>query len=255
MAKSTPAMNGGSSEAVLEVSDLSVTFDTPDGKVEAVRGVSWHVGAGEVLGIVGESGSGKSQSVLAAMGLLASNGQTQGSITYRGEELTSLPLARLNKVRGSRMTMIFQDPLTSLTPHMKVGRQITEVLTEHMGLSQAEADQRALEMLERVRITEARRRLSQFPHELSGGMRQRVMIAMALVTQPDLLIADEPTTALDVTVQAEVLDMLRELQSELGTAVVLITHDMGVRCRHVRPDRGDAVRRDRGKRDGAGYLL
>ena len=215
-------------EAVLAVKDLSVTFDTPDGPVEAVKNVSWHVGSGEVLGIVGESGSGKSQSVLAAMGLLASNGQIKGSITYRGEELVGVAAKKLNKVRGSKMTMIFQDPLTSLTPHIRVGKQITEVLVEHKGLTQEAAEASALEMLERVRITEARRRMAQYPHELSGGMRQRIMIAMALVTEPDLLIADEPTTALDVTVQAQVLEMLRELQSDLGTAVVLITHDMGV---------------------------
>jgi oligopeptide/dipeptide ABC transporter ATP-binding protein len=215
-------------ERVLTAAGLDVTFTTQDGVVEAVKGVSFHVDAGEVLGIVGESGSGKSQMVLAAMGLLASNGRVKGSIKYRGTEILGLAPKKLNRVRGSKMTMIFQDPLTSLTPHMRCGRQITEVLTEHMGLSQRAADKRALEMLELVRITEAKRRLQQYPHELSGGMRQRIMIAMAMVCQPDLLIADEPTTALDVTVQAQILDLMRDLQRELGTAVILITHDMGV---------------------------
>ncbi len=172
---------------VLRAQGLKVTFDTPDGIVEAVKGVDFHVGAGEVLGIVGESGSGKSQTVLAAMGLLSSNGRTEGSVKFHGTELVGMPVHALNKLRGAKMSMIFQDPLTSLTPHMRVGEQIGEVLTQHAGISGHDAAKRALEMLEMVRITDAARRLTQYPHELSGGMRQRIMIAMALVNRPEIL--------------------------------------------------------------------
>ena len=219
---------GSDTGPLLSAKGLKVSFATRDATVQAVKGVDFQVKPGEVLGIVGESGSGKSQAMHAVMGLLAANGRAEGSVLYRGAEILGLVPRKLNRVRGSKLTMIFQDPLTSLTPHMRCGRQITEPLTEHMGLSQREADRRALEMLERMRITEAKRRLRQYPHELSGGMRQRVMIAMAMVSQPDVLIADEPTTALDVTVQAQILELMRELQREFGTALVLITHDMGV---------------------------
>lgn len=218
-------------ETVLEITNLAVTFDTPDGEVEAVKGVSYSIAKGECLGIVGESGSGKSQTFLSAFGLTSDNARVTGSVKFQGREVLGLPRRELDKFRGRNVAFVFQDPLTALTPHLTIETQMGEVLEHHFQVKGDAARQRAIEWLERVRIPEAARRLSQYPHELSGGMRQRVMIAMAMMAEPALLVADEPTTALDATVQAQVLDLIEDLRKDTQAAVALITHDMGVIAR------------------------
>jgi len=212
----------------LDIENLQITYALAGGAIVAVRDVSLAVRPHECLGIVGESGSGKTQLFLATMGLLPKNARTSGSVRFDGREILGLAPQALNRVRGSRLTMIFQDPMTSLTPHLKIGVQLGEVLVRHRGASWRDAQRSALQMLERVQVPEPQRRLRQYPHELSGGMRQRVMIGMSLLGGPDLLIADEPTTALDVTVQAQIMDLLSSLRAELGMAIVLISHDLGL---------------------------
>lgn len=214
--------------AVLSVEDLTVRFSTPEGDVKAVSNVTLEVNKGECLGIVGESGSGKSQLFISIMGLLADNGIVEGSAKFDDTEILNIPTKQLNKIRGERMSMIFQDPMTCLTPHIKISKQLTEVLVKHKGMNETDARKRVLEILDLVRIPEAAKRMDLYPHEFSGGMRQRVMIAMGLLCEPELLIADEPSTALDVTVQAQILDILNDLKKDLGTAIVMITHDLGV---------------------------
>ncbi len=215
-------------DKLLQVKNLGVQFTTNDGLVYAVNGLNFELERGQTLGIVGESGSGKSQTVLAMMGLLARNGQASGQVLFHGRDLLAMPATELNKVRGNRVAMIFQDPMTSLNPYLTVERQMTEVLELHKGMSRKQATQRAVQLLDAVKIPDAGKRIRMYPHEFSGGMRQRVMIAMALLCEPELLVADEPTTALDVTVQAQILTLLRELQRDFGTAIVMITHDLGV---------------------------
>jgi oligopeptide transport system ATP-binding protein len=214
--------------ATLSVDDLSVRFAHRTGTLEAVAGASLRIEPHECVGVVGESGSGKTQLFLAAMGLLTRQAQVSGSIRFAGNELLGAKPAVLNRVRGSKLTMIFQDPMTSLTPHLRIGTQLAEVLVYHSGLSWKEGRSAAARMLDSVRIPDAQRRLSQYPYELSGGMRQRVMLAMSLLCKPDLLIADEPTTALDVTLQAQIIELLRVARGETGMALALISHDLGV---------------------------
>src|SRR6266508_680655 len=218
---------------VLEVDDLTVTFPTEDGLVQAVRGVSYKLGRGEALGIVGESGSGKSVSSLALMGLLPSSAKITGSARFRGQELLGRTDEEMSKIRGKGIAMIFQDPLTSLNPVYTVGKQIAEAVLVHNDVSKKSALRRAIELLQIVGIPNPVQRIDNYPHELSGGMRQRVVIAIAMANNPDLMIADEPTTALDVTVQAQVLEALEAARAETGAALVLITHDLGVIAGHA----------------------
>ena len=215
---------------MLEVTGLHVEFRTRDGVVRAVNGVSYHVDRGEALAILGESGSGKSVSAHAVMGLIDSppGYVTAGEVRYRGEDILALPEARRRELRGRRIAMIFQDALSALNPVFSVGDQIAEMYRVHEGLSRSDARERAVRMMDRVHIPSARARYGYYPHQFSGGMRQRIMIAMALALGPDVLIADEPTTALDVTVQAQIMELLAELQREHRMALILITHDLGV---------------------------
>ncbi|MGI1678305.1 MAG: ATP-binding cassette domain-containing protein [Cellvibrionaceae bacterium] len=214
--------------ALLDVKHLNVTFSTLDGDVGAVTDLNFSIEPGKTLGIVGESGSGKTQSVLSMMGLLADNATVTGSIDFNGQNLLTLKTATLNKIRGKQIAMIFQDPMTSLNPYMRISSQMAEVLTLHEGLSKKDAKKRALDMLDLVKIPDAKNRLERYPHEFSGGMRQRVAIAMALLCKPQLLIADEPTTALDVTVQAQILQLFNEIKEEFNSSIIMITHDLGV---------------------------
>jgi oligopeptide/dipeptide ABC transporter ATP-binding protein len=213
---------------LLEIRELDVLFDTEEGVLHAVRGVSLDVREGETLGIVGESGCGKSVTCHSVLRLLPPNGHIRGEIRFAGRDLLALSPADLDRVRGRDIAMIFQEPASSLNPVHTVGAQIGESLVLHRGMSAREAAAEALRLLDRVGIPEARRRLREYPHQLSGGMNQRAMIAMALACRPKLLIADEPTTALDVTIQAQILALLKELQAEYGMAVILVTHDLGV---------------------------
>ncbi|KZK98217.1 ABC transporter ATP-binding protein [Pseudovibrio sp. Ad26] len=213
---------------VLEIDTLKVDFETNTGMVHAVKGVNIHVDSGETVAIVGESGSGKSQTMMAAMGLLAGNGITHGEVRYRGTNILGSSIRQLNKIRGAKVTMIFQEPMTSLDPLYSIERQLCEPMVEHGEYTWATAKKRAVELLELVGIPEPARKVKAFPYEMSGGQRQRVMIAMALANDPDILIADEPTTALDVTTQAQILELMADLQKRLGMAVVFITHDLAI---------------------------
>lgn len=213
---------------LLDVQNLTTRFHTHDGEVCAVNNVSFSVQPGECLGIVGESGSGKTQVFMSLMGLLAKNGKSEGKVYFEGEQILGLRPNDLNRLRGVEFSMIFQDPMTSLNPYLRISKQMTEVLVAHRGMSEEKASVTSIEMLDLVGIPESKKRFRMYPHEFSGGMRQRVMIAMALLCQPKLLIADEPTTALDVTVQAQILELLARLGRELNMATVMITHDLGV---------------------------
>lgn len=217
------------SEKLLEIKDEKLSFFPPAGEVKALNGVSFSMNEGEVLGIVGESGSGKSVTAYSIMGLTAYPGKLiGGTIYFNGHQIEKMSEKEMRKIRGNEVSIIFQDPMTSLNPVYTIGNQITEVIRLHTGKSKKEAYDRAKELLELVGINEPTKRLKQYPHELSGGMRQRVMIAIALACEPKLLIADEPTTALDVTIQAQILELMQELRQKLGMSIIMITHDLGV---------------------------
>ena len=221
-------MNLTQPSTILQVEDMGVEFRTPAGVVHAVSHVNFTLHEGEVLGIVGESGSGKSVTAKALMRLLPDTAHITGSIKLKGRDIMRIPTKEFNKIRGKDIAMIFQDPMTSLNPLYTIGNQLEETLSLHMGLRGAEATRRAIELLEMVSIPQPNTRLKQYPHEFSGGMRQRVMIAMALACNPSILIADEPTTALDVTIQAQILELMRDLMKQVNTAIILITHDLGI---------------------------
>jgi oligopeptide transport system ATP-binding protein len=213
---------------ILEVNDLHVSFDTPDGEVKAVTGLSFALNHGETLAIVGESGSGKSQTALAIMGLLAQNGTAKGTAIFGEQDLMLLSRDELNEVRGREISMIFQDPMTALNPYLTIEKQMAEVVIHHQKLGKEEARAHAVEMLRAVRIPDAEERIHDYPHQYSGGMRQRVLIAMGLLCEPQLLIADEPTTALDVTVQAQIIHLIAELREKSSMSIIIITHDLAV---------------------------
>ena len=214
--------------ALLEIKGLEVEFDTPEGVVKAVNGLDLCIGEGETIGIVGESGAGKSQSMMAVMGLLEENGHARGKVEFKGRDLLQMSAKELNGFRGKNIAMIFQDPMTSLNPYLTIEKQMTEVVMHHKGLKKEEARSHAIEMLHAVRIPDPEERIRQYPHEYSGGMRQRVMIAMGLLCEPDLLIADEPSTALDVTVQTQITRLVGEVSDKTNMSLILITHDLAV---------------------------
>lgn len=222
-------MEDMNNEVLLKVDDLHTTFFTDAGDVHAVNGISFELTRGKVLGIVGESGSGKSVTAYSILRILTDPGRiTDGRILFRGLDIVDMSAQEMRKIRGSKISIIFQDPMTSLNPTFSIGNQLEEAILLHTGRNRREAKARAIEMLTLVGVNEPEKRVDQYPHELSGGMRQRVMIAMALACEPDILIADEPTTALDVTIQAQILELMQQLQKELGMAIILITHDLGV---------------------------
>lgn len=231
------------SENILDINDLRTSFFVEGNEIKAVDGVTFQVPKGKTLGIVGESGSGKSISALSILQLIENPGKiVGGSINFKGEELTEAKNSRMRDIRGNEISMIFQEPMTSLNPVYTIGQQLRESYKIHEGLGKKEGTKRAIEMLELVGIPSPEKRINQYPYELSGGMRQRVMIAMALACKPELLIADEPTTALDVTIQAQILELIKELQDEIGMSVVMITHDLGVVARNLRLRRRHVLR-------------
>lgn len=213
---------------LLEVKDLDVGFETPDGRVHAVNHLNFSIKPGETMALVGESGSGKTQTAMAIMGLLAENGHCSGQAIFKGKDLLQMNTTELNQHRGNEIAMIFQDPMTSLNPYLRIEKQMIEVVMYHQGLNKTEAKAKAVEMLRAVRVPDPERNIRLYPHEFSGGMRQRVMVAMGLLCEPDLLIADEPTAALDVTVQSQITHLMSALRQESNTAIMLITHDLGV---------------------------
>ncbi len=219
------------SQALLQIRDLNIHYPMAQSAVAALCDLNLEVAAGECLGLVGESGSGKTALLLAILGLLPRTAQVRGSIRYRGQELLGMDARQLRAIRGARIAMVFQDSMSALNPYMRVIDQLSEIPQVHRGMSRRAAEQRALEMIEAVHIGEPARRARQYPHELSGGMRQRIMIAMALIGEPDMVLADEPTTALDVTVQAQILSLLQEMRTSTGAALLLVTHDLGVVAR------------------------